>query len=164
LTKKSRKARLWYFDPTLFQPGRKAGIFERYFIDRLKSVSTYLLYLLALAYPVAIVSLGMIFGGLVFWSVFAGSLGLIWLVLRQAGYSRNFATWDVGYKKFLGVLLAFPIALAFYSAVLYSKTWPNILVSVTLQGITFLSSWTVLTVTCGVSVVLIIAVLKLSNR
>ena len=68
LTKKQRKTRLWQFDPSVFQPGPKAGFLEHHILRRVKALGKYTLYCLAFAYPVALVSLGIIFGGLVFWS------------------------------------------------------------------------------------------------
>jgi len=55
------------------------------------------------AYPVILVTLGVMYGGLVFWAGLAGSTGLIGLVLKQAGYAGNFAGSDIGWKKFLGL-------------------------------------------------------------
>jgi len=70
LTKKQRKTRLWQFDPSVFQPGPKAGFLEHHILRRARALGKYTLYSLAFAYPVALVSLGIIFGGLVFWASF----------------------------------------------------------------------------------------------
>ena len=93
MTKKQRKTRLWQFDPFVFQPGPKAGFLEHHILLRARALGKYTLYSLAFAYPVALVSLGIIFGGLVFWSAFAGSAGLMCLIIKKAGYAKNFAGW-----------------------------------------------------------------------
>jgi hypothetical protein len=123
MTKRSRKSRLWYFDPSDFQPLRKASFLEHYFLRHTRSIGRYTLYALAFAYPVTIVTMGIIFGGLVFWSIFAGSVGLMWLIIVKTGYSKNFANWDVSTRKFLGLFMAFGAALAFYYGLIYLKFW-----------------------------------------
>jgi hypothetical protein len=123
LTKRSRKSRLWYFDPSVFQPGPKASFLERHLLRHARLLGKYALYSLAFAYPVAVVSMGIIFGGLVFWTTFAGSAGLMWLIIVKTGYSKNFANWDVSARKFLGLFLGFGAALAFYSGLIYLKFW-----------------------------------------
>ena len=123
LTKKQRKTRLWQFDPSVFQPGPRARFLERHIIGRARSLGKYTLYALAFSYPVALVSLGIIFGGLVFWSAFAGSVGLMWLIIRKAGYARNFANWGVGNRRFLGLFGAFGIVLGFFYGLLQLREW-----------------------------------------
>jgi hypothetical protein len=67
--------------------------------------------------------MGVMFGGLVFWSALAGSVGLIWLVITKTGYAANFAGWDVGYRKFVGLAVAFGIALALVYGLIYIGLW-----------------------------------------
>src|SRR5439155_21609166 len=93
LTKKQRKTRLWQFDPSVFQPGPRASFLERHIIGRARSLGKYTLYALAFSYPVALVSLGFFFVVLVFWSSFAGSVCICWLILSNAGNARNFDNW-----------------------------------------------------------------------
>ena len=123
LTKKQRKTRLWQFDPSVFQPGPKARFLERYIIGRARSLGKYTLYALAFSYPVTLVSLGIVFGGLVFWSAFASSVSLMWLIIRKAGYARNFANWGVGNRRFLGLFGAFGIVLGFFYGIIYLREW-----------------------------------------
>lgn len=123
MTDKQRKSRIWQFDPSVFQPGPKAGFLEHYILRRVRALGKYTLYSLAFAYPVALVSLGIIFGGLVFWSTFAGSVGVMWLVIKKAGYARNFADWGVGNRRFLGLFGAFGIVLAFFYGLIQMREW-----------------------------------------
>ncbi len=123
MTNKQRKSRLWQFDPSVFQPGPKAGFLEHYSLRRVRALGKYTLYSLAFAYPVTLVSLGIIFGGLVFWSTFAGSVGVMWLVIKKAGYARNFADWGVGNRRFLGLFGAFGIVLAFFYGLIQMREW-----------------------------------------
>ena len=121
--KKNRETHLWEFDRSLFEPGPKAGFLERYVFGRVRSLVKHAFYLLAFAYPILLVTLGIVFGGLVFWASLAGSTGIIYLVIKRAGYSANFESWDVGYKKFLGLIAAFGIYLAFVYGLIYIKLW-----------------------------------------
>jgi len=123
LTKKQRKTRLWQFDPSVFQPGPKAGFLEHHILLRARALGKYTLYSLAFAYPVALVSLGIVFGGFVFWSTFGGSVGLMWLIIKKAGYARNFAHWGVGNTRFLGLFGAFGFVLAFFYGLIQMREW-----------------------------------------
>jgi hypothetical protein len=121
--KKTRKTRLWYFDPSIFQPGPKGSFFERHGLGPSRSIAKYTLYGLALSYPLILVTMGVMFGGLVFWSALVGSVGLIWLVITKTGYAANFAGWDVGYRKFVGLAGAFGIALGLVYGLIYIGLW-----------------------------------------
>ena len=63
--------------------------------------------------------MGILFGGLVFWTSFAASVGLIFVVIKKAGYSENFANWDISNKKFVGLFVAFGITFALYLGLIY---------------------------------------------
>lgn len=117
--KKRRETHLWNVDPSVFEPLRKAGFFERHIHGRARSLGKLTLYLLAFAYPLALVIGGVAFGGLFFWPALAASMGIIWLVVKRAGYSENFASWDVGYRKFVGLFAAFGIALGIVYGLIY---------------------------------------------
>ena len=103
----------------MFEPLRKAGFFERHIQGRAKSLGKHTLYLLAFAYPLTLVIGGVAFGGLFFWPALAASMGIIWLVIKKAGYSGNFTSWDIGYKKFVGLIGAFGIALGIVYGLIY---------------------------------------------
>lgn len=117
--KKRRQTHLWNVDPSVFEPLRKAGFFERHIQGRARSLVKHTLYLLAFAYPLTLVIGGVAFGGLFFWPALAASMGIIWLVIKRAGYSGNFASWDIGYKKFVGLIGAFGIALGTVYGLIY---------------------------------------------
>lgn len=121
--KKPRETRLWQVDPSVFEPLRKAGFFERHIVVNVRSLGKHALYTLAFAYPLVLVITGVMFGGLVFWASFAGSMGLFWLVLKRAGYAGNFASWDIGYKKFVGLVAAFFIYAAVVYGLIIIKLW-----------------------------------------
>jgi hypothetical protein len=121
--KKPRESHLWQVDPSVFEPLRKAGLFERHVLSRAKSFGKHALYTLAFIYPIVLVTLGVMFGGLVFWACFAGSFGLIWLVISRTGYSGNFANWNMGYKTFVGLFAAFGIYAAMVYGLIFIKLW-----------------------------------------
>ncbi len=115
------KRRLWEVDPHVFTPLPRTGPVQRRLIPPLKSLGRFSLLGLALSYPLVLVTLGLLFGGLVFWSSFAGSALILWLVLTRLGFARNFAGWGGGWKKSGGILIAFPLTLGFYLGLIYLK-------------------------------------------
>lgn len=117
--KKPRETQLWNVDPSVFEPIRKAGFFERHIQGRARSLGKHTLYLLAFAYPLLLVIGGVAFGGIFFWPALAASMGIIWLIIKRAGYSGNFASWDIGYRKFVGLFGAFGIALGIVYGLIY---------------------------------------------
>ncbi len=119
--REKEKRRLWEVDPGAFQPLPKASPFQRRVVPPLRTIGRFSLLGLALAYPIALVTLGLLFGGLVFWGSFAGSALILWLVLARLGFARNFAGWGVGWRKSAGVLIAFPVTLGFYLGLIYLK-------------------------------------------
>ncbi len=114
------KPQLWKFDESLFQPLRLAGTVERRVIQPGRALVKYALYSLPFAYPVVLVSIGVVYGGLAFWASFAGSVGLIWVVLKKSGRARTFANADVGKQKFIGLLGGCALVLAMFYGLLYS--------------------------------------------
>lgn len=110
---KPRKNRFWIYDPSAFQPLPRAAFFRRHFAAPIRSFGKYSLYTLAFSYPLVLVSLGIIFGGLIFWASLVGSFLLMWLIIKKAGYARNFAEWGVGSRRFLALFGAFGAAVAF---------------------------------------------------
>ncbi len=118
-----KKRRLWEIDPTVFQPGRKAGFFERRLLQPFKFVGKYVLFALALTYPLYLVIVGIAFGGLVFWAFFAGSVAILGVLITRLGYARNFANWDLGFRNFGVLFLAFLVAMGFYMGLIYLRVW-----------------------------------------
>jgi hypothetical protein len=149
LTKeKPRETNLWEFDPAMFQPLRKAGFFERRILGHGQTLVKHTLFAVFFAYPIVLVTLGVAFGGLVFWGSFAGSMILIWAVLRKTGYARNFDSWDIGYKKFAGLSVAFLMMFAFVYSV----------------GYTPLRLWTVPIMAGLLVIILFVGVPRMANR
>ncbi len=119
-----KKRKLWDIDPTIFEPGPKPSLLERRIIEPLKLLGKYFLFALAFSYPSIIVLVGVVYGGLVFWASLGGSAALIILLISKLGFARNFATSTGNFKKrFLGLLLAFPVVLGFYLGLIYLKIW-----------------------------------------
>ncbi len=103
--------RLWVVDPSMFNPGPTPSLPER--ITRfLKSVGRTVIPPLFLTYPVALVVLGIAFGGFVFWVGLLASMILMGLLLSRWGYAARFEGWDYSLTRHLtGLTLAF-LALA----------------------------------------------------
>jgi len=111
LPEQPKKRKLWDVDPSLFQRGPNATFFERRVVPLLRQIAKLVLYALAIS-----------FGGLVFWSFFTGSIGLIGVIITKLGYASNFRHWDVSLKRTTGVFLGFLVAISFYAGIIYLKT------------------------------------------
>lgn len=122
MPKKTEKSRLWEFDPSIFDPLPKASILERYIVSPVRNITRRALFGIAFAYPIALVTIGLVFGGLAFWISFAGSAGIIYIVIKKSGYAANFANWDVGRNKFIGLIGGFGMTLAFVYGLIYLST------------------------------------------
>jgi len=120
LPKPRKKRPLWEFDPTTFEPGPKASILERV-LTPFRSLGKYLLFGLALTYPLYLVTLGIVFGGLVFWGAFGGSIALMGIIITKAGYARNFQNWDLSLKKFGALFVAFLATFGLYVGLIHFR-------------------------------------------
>jgi hypothetical protein len=118
-----KKKKLWEFDPSIFEPGRKASFLERRIAPPLKQLGKFGLYALALTYPIYLVLVGLVFGGLAFWGFLAGSTAVMGIILWRLGYASNFRHWDISLKRTVGLLLGFPLAIGFYGGLIYLKIW-----------------------------------------
>jgi hypothetical protein len=118
-----KKYNFFQVDQAAFRPLHKAKFQERYLVEPLKSLGRYVFFGALFAYPVALVIVGVEFGGLVFWSSFLGSVALIGLAIDKLGYSRNFQNWDVALGRIRGLLVAFLLVLGFYFGIIYLKVW-----------------------------------------
>jgi hypothetical protein len=123
LSEPRKKRRAWEIDSAVFQVGRKASLFERFVLRPLRYVGKYALMGLAFTYPISLVSVGIIYGGLVFWGFFIVSVALIGLILSRLGYSKNFASWDVSLRKFALLPIAFLMSMGLYVGIIYAKPW-----------------------------------------
>jgi hypothetical protein len=115
--------RLWEVDPTIFQPGKPAGYFEK-LISLLRAFGKYVSFALLLFYGPILVILGIAFGGLVFWGALAGSMALIGLILKKLGYAKNFAAWNpsIG-RQLLSLFLGFLLAVGLYLGLFTFQIW-----------------------------------------
>jgi hypothetical protein len=122
LPEQRKKKKLWEVDPSIFEPGRKASFFERRIPPPLRQIGKFGLYALAITYPIYLVYVGLAYGGLAFWSFFAGSIMIMGATITKLGYASNFRHWDIGLKRTLGVLLGFAVTAGFYGGLIYAKT------------------------------------------
>jgi hypothetical protein len=123
LPEEHEKRRLWDVDPSIFEVSRKASFFERRVFPVLRQIVKFGLYGLAISYPIYLVYVGLAFGGLVFWTVFTGSIALIGAVITKLGYASNFRHWDVSLRRTISVFLGFVVAAGFYAGIIYLKSW-----------------------------------------
>jgi hypothetical protein len=123
MPKPRKKRRFWEIEPTVFQPGPKAGFFERRILQPFRFVGKYVLFALALTYPLSLVIVGIAFGGLVFWGFFVCSVAIIGVLITKLGYARNFANRDLGFRDFGVLFLAFLVAMSYYVGLIYLKAW-----------------------------------------
>lgn len=80
----------------------------------------YVLYSLSIAYPVVLVSIGVIYGGLVFWTSFAASIVVIWIVLKRSGRGRTFATATFRFRTIVVTFGAFAMLALVFFGLLYT--------------------------------------------
>jgi hypothetical protein len=118
-----KKKKLWEVDPMLFQKGRKGSLLQRRIVPSLRQIGKFSLICLALTYPIYLVLIGLVFGGVAFWSFLGGSVAVIGIIISRLGFAPNFRNWDVGGKGMIGLVLGFLVAVAFYTGLLYLKTW-----------------------------------------
>ena len=96
---------------------------ERYLLPAVRGFGRYVLYALALFYPITLAVVGLVYGGLAFWSYFAGSFAVIGIIISKLGYARNFDRWNVSSRRFAILPLAFLAVLGFFAGLIYLKVW-----------------------------------------
>ena len=112
---KGKKRKFWEVDPSIFKPGPKDSWQRRYLIEPARSLAKFTFLGLLLAYPLVMVTLGIVFGGAYFWGIFAGSLGLIGFVIWKAGYARNLENWNPNFRRQLvGLTFGFLLTAGFW--------------------------------------------------
>ena len=119
MTREKRKPFQVYIED--FRPLPKASLWQRTIVDRVKSLSVALFAGALFAYPVTLVLVGVIFGGLIFWSTFVGSFIVIGLIIHGLGFSHNFRNWDISMKRMLATVMGGMVALGWYEGILYFK-------------------------------------------
>jgi len=112
---------MWEVDPSILEPGSKASFFERRILPPLRQIGKFGLYALAITYPIYLVYVGVAYGGLAFWSFFAGSIMIMGATITKLGYASNFRHWDIGMKRTVGVILGFVVATSFYAGLVYAR-------------------------------------------
>jgi hypothetical protein len=119
-----KKRQFWVFDPTIFQPGPKTSHARRFIIEPAKTVGRLSFFILVFTYPVTLVVLGILFGGLVFWGTLIGSIGLIGFGLWKGGYDRNYQAWNPNLARQLaGLSVGFGMTIAMFYGLFYLKLW-----------------------------------------
>jgi hypothetical protein len=117
------KKKLWEFDPSLYTPGSKAGVKERT-LGWLRTVGKAALYVGFFAYPLALPIIGVVFGGLVFWAAFGGSVAVISVILARLGFARIFAKRDFPFlTSTIALCGGFLCALGFYLSLFTLQWW-----------------------------------------
>ena len=106
----------------MYKAGHSSSFLEKHIVPTVRTVAKFTLFALALTYPLYLVYVGLAYGGLAFWSFLAGSSAIIGLVLWKLGFAPNYARWDLGIKRMIGVFGGFAIAFGFYVGLIYLKT------------------------------------------
>lgn len=117
-----KEKKLWKVDSTIYSQG-KSKITDRV-KELLRSLGKALLYLGFFLYPLALVITGVVFGGLVFWTIFSGSVIVISVILARLGYARTFAQRDFPFfRSLIGLCGGFLAALGFYLGLFTIQWW-----------------------------------------
>jgi hypothetical protein len=72
---------------------------ERRILPPLLQIGKFGLYALAVTYPVHLVYVGLVYGGVAFWSFFAGSIMIMGATITKLGYASNFRHWDIASRE-----------------------------------------------------------------
>lgn len=106
--------RFWKVDPSIFETRKARNRFER-LLEVFGTVSRFISVPLLLGYPLVLVIVGLVYGGLAFWGFFSGSIAVMGLLIWRSGYARNFAAWNPSLgRQLLGLSLGFLIAAGLY--------------------------------------------------
>lgn len=119
-----KKHHFWQVSPKMFEQRHNSGFFDRKIVVFLRSSARNSLYVLALLYPVYLVLVGLIFGGIAFWLFLLGSFAVVGILVSKLGYSRNFTSWgEFSFKRLGAFFLAFLITMGFYLGIIYLRGW-----------------------------------------
>ncbi len=139
-----KKGRLWVVDPAIFKgrPSTKLGRIK----STLESIGKLAAFAVLIGvYPLALVILGIFYGGIAFWGSFILSVLIIWAGLNRLGYERRFESWNPSLRRQLvGLVLGFILVLGFYF------------------GLTHLGPWMVPILLGGLGLIFVLAVRRLS--
>jgi hypothetical protein len=132
-----RKKKLWEIDPSVYAPGPKAGLRQRV-VEWFREVGKAMLYVAFFAYPLALPIIGVVFGGLAFWTTFGGSVAVISVILAKFGFARTFAKRDFPFlTSTIALCGGFLCALGFYLGLLTIQ-WLIIPIVAALAGLALL--------------------------
>ena len=119
-----KKRHFWEVDTTIFERKPKGSFFDRRIFPSLRFLGKYTLFVLVLTYPIYLVLVGVVYGGIVFWAFLGGSFALAGFLISRLGYARHFATWgEFSFRRLGAFFLAFPIAVGFYLGLIYLRAW-----------------------------------------
>ncbi len=109
---------MWRVDAEVFQPFSEVRLVDRV-TGRLRSFGRLFLIAGFLSYPLLLIILGVVYGGLAFWGLFGVSMCVIWLVLTRTGYARNFEEWDSSLSsKLAAITVGFLGVMGFFLGLL----------------------------------------------
>jgi hypothetical protein len=115
--------KLWKVDAAIYRKGKETS-FPARLVESLKTAGRSALFAVLLVYPLMLVILGIVFGGLIFWATLGGSIALIWLILTKAGYAKNFEQSNPRLLRQLTALtIAFVILVGYYEALFHFGVW-----------------------------------------
>jgi hypothetical protein len=95
-----------------------------WFTDPLRSLVKSVLISLFFAYPLIVVFIGVVYGGIFYWGSLAGSFVLLGLFLWKTGYAKNFEAWNPRLGKQLVALVGgFALVMGFYLSLFNARLW-----------------------------------------
>ncbi len=120
---KPRKKRFWVVDPSMFRQEGERSKVER-IRDLVVSLGRRAFILLLFSYPLLLIYVGLAYGGVAFWGLFAGSFAAMGLFLWKLGYAKNFDSSNprLG-KQLLGLILGFVAVMGFYEGLFHLGVW-----------------------------------------
>lgn len=121
--KKEQKKRLWVVDPSMYKSeGNRSKI--DHVRDLLVPLGRTAFVIVLFSYPLLLVYLGIVFGGVAFWGTLAGTFLALGLFLWKTGYARHFEAWNTNFgKQIIGLLAGFLIVLGVYEGVFHLGFW-----------------------------------------
>jgi hypothetical protein len=122
-SEEDRKHRFWKVDPAMYSRG-SARSRASSFKDPLQSLAKPVLISLFFSYPLIVVFIGILYGGILYWASLTGSFALLGLFLWKTGYAKNFEAWNpkLG-KQLLALVVAFAIVVGFYLGLFNARLW-----------------------------------------
>jgi len=122
-SEEDRKHGFWKVDPAMYNRGPARSKVSSV-KDPLQSLAKLGLISLFFSYPLVVVFIGILYGGILYWASLTGSFALLGLFLWKTGYAKNFEAWNpkLG-KQLLALLVAFAIVVGFYLGLFNARLW-----------------------------------------